>query len=130
MEAFVPEGEPLVLGVDETLERRRGKKIPAEGIYRDPVRSRAANTSSKPAPSDGCACGAFGADPLGASGVWSLPFSSVLKAFQEVRKRPGFETHRHCSEQAIRRSAPALLGLFCVVALLLPTAKGGGSRRP
>jgi hypothetical protein len=38
VEAFVPEG-PLVLGVDETLERRRGKRIAAKGIYRDPVRS-------------------------------------------------------------------------------------------
>src|SRR3712207_1304460 len=28
VEAFVPEG-PLVLGVDETLERRRGKKVSA-----------------------------------------------------------------------------------------------------
>jgi hypothetical protein len=31
---FVPDG-PLVLGVDETLERRRGKRIVAKGIYRD-----------------------------------------------------------------------------------------------
>ena len=38
VEAFAPEG-PLVWGVDETLERRRGKKIAAKGIYRDPVRS-------------------------------------------------------------------------------------------
>ena len=38
VEVFVPEG-PLVLGIDETLERRRGKKIHAKGIYRDPVRS-------------------------------------------------------------------------------------------
>lgn len=38
VEAFVPEG-PLVLGIDETLERRRGKKVSAKGIYRDPVRS-------------------------------------------------------------------------------------------
>jgi hypothetical protein len=35
---FVPSG-PLVIGVDETLERRWGKKIAAKGIYRDPVRS-------------------------------------------------------------------------------------------
>ena len=35
MEAFVPEGDPLVVGVDETLERRQGKKIAAKGIYRD-----------------------------------------------------------------------------------------------
>ena len=35
---FAPEG-PLVFGVDETLERRRGKRIAAKGIYRDAVRS-------------------------------------------------------------------------------------------
>ena len=35
---FVPNG-PLVIGVDETLERRFGPKIAAKGIYRDPVRS-------------------------------------------------------------------------------------------
>jgi hypothetical protein len=33
---FVPDG-PLVIGVEETLERRWGKKIAAKGIYRDPV---------------------------------------------------------------------------------------------
>lgn len=32
-------GGPLVFGIDETIERRRGKKIAAKGIYRDPVRS-------------------------------------------------------------------------------------------
>jgi len=37
--AFAPNG-PLVLGIDETLERRRGKTITAAGLYRDPVRSR------------------------------------------------------------------------------------------
>jgi len=35
---FVASG-PLVIGVDETLERRFGPKIAAKGIYRDPVRS-------------------------------------------------------------------------------------------
>src|SRR5215211_4541283 len=39
VEAFVAEGEPLVVGIDETLERRQGKKISAKGIYRDPARS-------------------------------------------------------------------------------------------
>jgi len=39
VEAFVAEGNPLVVGIDETLERRYGKKISARGIYRDPVRS-------------------------------------------------------------------------------------------
>jgi hypothetical protein len=39
VEAFVPEGDPLVVGIDETLERRWGKRIAAKGLYRDPVRS-------------------------------------------------------------------------------------------
>ena len=36
--AFAPTG-PLVVGIDVTLERRRGPQIAAAGIYRDPVRS-------------------------------------------------------------------------------------------
>lgn len=36
--AFAPHG-PVVLGLDDTIERRRGKRIAAKGIYRDPVRS-------------------------------------------------------------------------------------------
>jgi hypothetical protein len=36
--AFVPDG-PVVIGLDETIERRWGPKIKARGIYRDPVRS-------------------------------------------------------------------------------------------
>jgi hypothetical protein len=35
---FAPQGT-LVIGGDETIERRRGAKIKAKGIYRDPVRS-------------------------------------------------------------------------------------------
>jgi hypothetical protein len=35
---FAPCG-PVVLGLDDTIERRRGKRISAKGIYRDPVRS-------------------------------------------------------------------------------------------
>jgi len=38
LDAFVPSG-PLVLGLDDTIERRTGEKIRAKGIYRDPVRS-------------------------------------------------------------------------------------------
>jgi len=36
--AFVPTG-PLVVGIDETVERRTGAKIDAKGVYRDAVRS-------------------------------------------------------------------------------------------
>ena len=37
--AFVPADQPIVLGLDDHIERRRGAKIAAKGIYRDPVRS-------------------------------------------------------------------------------------------
>ena len=36
--AFVPDG-PVVVGLDDTIERRWGARIAARGIYRDPVRS-------------------------------------------------------------------------------------------
>jgi hypothetical protein len=35
---LVPDG-PIVIGLDDTIERRWGPKIAARGIYRDPVRS-------------------------------------------------------------------------------------------
>jgi hypothetical protein len=38
VERLVPAG-PVVIGVDDTIERRWGPKITARGIYRDPVRS-------------------------------------------------------------------------------------------
>jgi hypothetical protein len=34
---FAPHGT-LLMGIDDTIERRWGKKIAARGIYRDPVR--------------------------------------------------------------------------------------------
>jgi hypothetical protein len=37
--AFVPADAPVVIGLDDTIERRRGAKITAKGLYRDPVRS-------------------------------------------------------------------------------------------
>jgi hypothetical protein len=38
VQTFVPKG-PVICALDPTLERRRGAKIKAKGIYRDPVRS-------------------------------------------------------------------------------------------
>src|SRR5215831_14732704 len=38
VDTFVPTG-PVVIGIDDTLERQRGEKIKTKGIYRDPVRS-------------------------------------------------------------------------------------------
>lgn len=39
LQAFVPPDAPVILGIDEHLERRRGPKIAAKGIYRAPVHS-------------------------------------------------------------------------------------------
>ena len=36
---FVPAGQPIILGADDTVERRRGKQIGPVGCYRDAVRS-------------------------------------------------------------------------------------------
>jgi len=41
LRAFVAPEQPVVVGLDETIERRRGPTIAARGIYRDPVRSSA-----------------------------------------------------------------------------------------
>ncbi len=45
VQSFAPSG-PLVVGLDDRIERRWGRKIQARGIYRDPVRS-SHSTSSK-----------------------------------------------------------------------------------
>ena len=39
VDTFVPANRPVVIGLDDTIERRWGPKINARGIYRDPVRS-------------------------------------------------------------------------------------------
>jgi hypothetical protein len=46
VKTFVTEG-PLVVGIDETLERRRGKKISGKGIYRYVRCAQAIPNSSK-----------------------------------------------------------------------------------
>jgi len=39
LDVFVAPDAAVVLGIDETIERRRGTQIAARGIYRDAVRS-------------------------------------------------------------------------------------------
>jgi hypothetical protein len=40
---LLPESWPILIAVDETLERRRGKKIKAKGLYQDAVQSTQSN---------------------------------------------------------------------------------------
>jgi hypothetical protein len=88
VEAFVSDG-PLVLGVDETLERRRGKKIAAKGIYRDPVRS--SHTHFVKTSALRWVSVALLAPIPWASRVWALPFLCALAP-----------SERHCLEQGKR----------------------------
>jgi DDE superfamily endonuclease len=76
LEAFVPEGSPIVVGIDETLERRYGRKISARGVYRDPVRS----THETFVKSSGLrwVCVMLLVEVPWASRLWALPFLSVL----------------------------------------------------
>ena len=86
VEAFVPEG-PLVLGIDDTLERRRGKKISAKGIYRDPVRSSRQHFVKTSALR--WVCLALLVPVPWASRVWSLPFLSALAYSERYAEEQG-----------------------------------------
>ena len=71
----MPEG-PLVVGIDETLERRYGKKISAKGVYRDPVRSSHKNFVK--ASGLRWVCVMLLVEIPWAGRVWALPFLSAL----------------------------------------------------
>src|SRR3712207_3843536 len=84
--AFVPNG-PVVIGIDETIERRWGAKIKARGIYRDPVRS-----------SHGHFVKASGlrwislmllAPVPWAGRVWALPFLTILAPSERYAQARG-----------------------------------------
>jgi hypothetical protein len=96
VEVFVPEG-PLVLGIDETLERRRGKKIHAKGIYRDPVRS----SHEHFVKTSGLrwVCLTLLAPIPWASRVWALPFLSALAYSERYAKEHG-KRHKPLTEWA------------------------------
>jgi len=89
--AFVPRG-PVLLGVDDTIERRRGKRISAKGIYRDPVRSSKAffvKTSGLRWLS------LMLLVPIAWAGrVWALPFLTVLAP-----------SERYCRDRGLRHKA-------------------------
>jgi hypothetical protein len=97
MEVFVAEGDPLVVGIDETLERRYGKKIAAKGIYRDPVRS----THENFVKSSGLrwVCVMLLVEVPWASRVWALPFLCVLAPSERYAAKRG-KRHKKITEWA------------------------------
>jgi hypothetical protein len=85
--AFVPSG-PVLVGIDETLERRQGDKIAAKGIYRDAARS----SKSFLVKSSGLRwISLMLLAPIPWAGrVWALPFLTVLapsERYDQERKR-------------------------------------------
>jgi len=93
---FIPRGV-VVVGLDDTIERRRGEQIKAKGIYRDPVRSSQAYFVTV---SGLRWLAGMMLVPLSwANRVWALPFLTVLcpsERFYEQRGR----RHQTLTERA------------------------------
>src|SRR5215472_1917555 len=84
--SFAPSGV-VVIGLDDTLERRRGEKIKAKGIYRDPVRS----SRSHLVKASGLRwlCAMVLAEIPWAGGVWALPFLTALCPSERYHQQRG-----------------------------------------
>src|SRR3954467_11051327 len=86
---LVAAGDPVLVGLDDTIERRRGAKIAAKGIYRDPVRSSKGHFV-KASGLRWVSLQLLAVVPW-AQRVWALPFFTVLapseRYHQERRQR-------------------------------------------
>src|SRR4051794_30930785 len=110
VEAFVPEG-PLVLGVDETLERCQGKKIAARGSSVT-LCIPATPTSSRPALSDRfalrCWPRSHGQDEFGRCLSFPhspLPNDTPQSEASDIRRQPNWHSRCSCWSGAGTRSA-------------------------
>jgi hypothetical protein len=101
VQTFVPRG-PVIIGVDETIERRWGHKITARGIYRDPVRSSHAHVV-KASGLRWVSLMLLTAVPW-AQRIWALPFLTVLAPSERYyqRRSRGAQTLLKRAEQAIK----------------------------
>jgi DDE superfamily endonuclease len=85
-QTFVPVG-PVVIGVDDTLERRRGAKLKAKGIYRDPVRSWRSHVVK--ASGVRWLCAMLLPEIPWAGRVWALPFLTALCPSERSHQQRG-----------------------------------------
>ncbi len=90
-------GVPLILGIDETLERRRGKKIVARGIYRDAVRC--GHEHFFKAGGLRWVCAMLLVPVPWAGRVWALPFLSVLAPSERYAQERG-KRHKKITDWA------------------------------
>ena len=99
--AFAPRG-PVLLGVDDTIERRRGKRISAKGIYRDPVH---ASKSFFVKTSGLRWLSLMLLAPIAWAGrVWALPFLTVLAPSARYCRARGLR-HKTLTDWAASRLA-------------------------
>lgn len=87
VDLFVPATAPVVVGIDETIERRRGSKIAARGIYRDAVRS-SQEFFVKTSGLRWISLMLLTPIPW-ASRIWALPFLTVLAPSQRYHEQHG-----------------------------------------
>ncbi len=94
---FFDASSPLIFGIDETIERRRGTQIKAKGIYRDPVRS----SKSHFVKCSGLRWISFMLlTPISwANRVWALPFLTVLAPSERYNKQIG-KRHKKLTDWA------------------------------
>ena len=94
--ALAPTG-PVVMGLDDTIERRWGERIAARGIYRDPVRSSRGHFV-KTSGLRWLSLMLLAPVPW-ARRVWALPFLTVLCPSERYYRERG-RTHRSLTERA------------------------------
>lgn len=84
---ILPSSWPILIAVDETLERRKGKKIKAKGVYRDAVRS----SQSKVITSFGLKweCMVLIVPLPWCKRPWALPFLTVLSPSKKSNEKAG-----------------------------------------
>src|SRR4051812_39780084 len=93
--AFVPTG-PVILGLDDTIERRRGKRIRAKGIYRDPVCSSDAHFVK----ASGLRFSLMLLAPIPwAAGTWALPILTALAPPERYCRERG-QRHKKLTDRA------------------------------
>lgn len=87
MQAFVAADAPLLVGLDEHIERRRGAKIAAKGMYRDAVRS-SKSFFVKTSGLRWVSMMLVAPIPW-AKRVWALPFLTVLAPSERYHQQRG-----------------------------------------
>ncbi|MBW1746075.1 MAG: transposase [Deltaproteobacteria bacterium] len=97
--SLVPAGSSLIIGIDETIERRKGKKIKSKGCYRDAVRSTGKNVVK-----------CFGLKWISMMLIvplpwskrpWALPFLTVLASAKRYNEANG-KRHKTTVDWAIQ----------------------------